>query len=164
MPEEPKAVRVHAFEILGIDGPRARFRVTCSSGTYIRALAHDVGRALGLGGHLGGLRRTSIGPFRLEDARTLAALEALPAAGRLTSPAWLSLSEIPLPFPAVALAPAEAAKVKSGHGVPVRVPEGAAGTAMVRLTSGGDLLALGVLEPLGRGVLALARPKVVLAG
>jgi hypothetical protein len=76
----------------------------------------------------------------------------------------MSLSEVPLPFPEVPLAPAEAAKVRSGHGVPIRVPDGAAGAAMVRLTEGGELLALGILEPLGRGALALARPKVVLAG
>ena len=75
----------------------------------------------------------------------------------------LSLSEIPLPFPAVALAPAEAVKVKSGHGVPVRVPPEAAGAPMVRFTADGDLLALGILEPLGRGALALARPKIVLS-
>ncbi len=54
--------------------------------------------------------------------------------------------------------------MRSGHAVPVRVPEGAAGASMVRLTDGGELLALGVLEPLGRGALALAKPKVVLAG
>lgn len=164
VPEAPKAVRVDRFEVLSLEGSVARVCVTCSSGTYVRALAHDAGKAVGLGAHLGSLRRTAIGPFRLEDARTLGALEALPPAERLSKPSWLSLSEIPLPFPSVALAPAEASKVRSGHGVPVRVPEGAAGAAMVRLTSGGDLLALGVLEPLGRGALALARPKVVLAG
>jgi tRNA pseudouridine55 synthase len=164
VPDTPKAVTVRSLEILGLEGVVARFRVSCTSGTYIRSLAHDIGRTLGTGAHLGSLRRTSIGPFRLEDARALPALEALSGQERLGKPSWMSLSEIPLPFPAVALAPAEAAKVRSGHGVPVRVPEGAAGASMVRLTEGGELLALGVLEPLGRGVLALAKPKVVLAG
>jgi tRNA pseudouridine55 synthase len=164
VPDTPKPVTVRSLEILGLDGAVVRFRVSCTSGTYIRSLAHDLGRALGTGAHLGSLRRTSIGPFRLEDARTLPALEALSREERFGRPSWMSLSEIPLPFPAVALAPAEAAKVKSGHGVPVRVPEGAAGASMVRLTEGGELLALGLLEPLGRGALALARPKVVLAG
>lgn len=163
VPDTPKLVTVRALEILGLEGAVARFRVTCTSGTYVRSLAHDIGRALGTGAHLGSLRRTSIGPFRLEDARTLEALEALGREERFGRPAWLSLSEIPLPFPAVALAPAEAVKVKSGHAVPVRVPEGAAGASMVRLTSSGELLALGLLEPLGRGALALARPKIVLA-
>ncbi len=163
VPDLPKTVTVREFAILALDGDVARFRISCTSGTYIRSIAHDVGKALGLGAHLASLRRTSIGPFRLEDARTLPELEALAPAERLSKPFWLGLSEIPLPFPAVALAPAEAAKVKSGHGVPVRVPPEAAGAPMVRLTAGGDLLALGILEPLGRGVLALARPKIVLA-
>ncbi|MGA7991049.1 MAG: tRNA pseudouridine(55) synthase TruB, partial [Thermoanaerobaculia bacterium] len=163
VPDTPKLVTVRALEILGLEGTVARFRVTCTSGTYVRSLAHEIGKTLGSGAHLGSLRRTSIGPFRLEDARTLDALGALGREERLGKPSWLSLSEIPLPFPAVALAPAEAVKVKSGHGVPVRVPEGATGATMVRLTSDGDLVALGVLEPLGRGVLALARPKIVLA-
>ena len=49
-----------------------------------------------------------------------------------------------------------------GHAVPVRLPSEAAGAAIVRLVSGGELVALGQLEPLGRGGLALARPKIVL--
>jgi tRNA pseudouridine55 synthase len=163
VPDLPKTVVVREFAVLALEGDTAAFRVSCSSGTYVRSLAHDVGKALGFGAHLASLRRTSIGPFRLEDARTLPALEALAPVERLSKPFWLSLSEIPLPFPEVPLAPAEASKVKSGHGVPVRVPEGAAGAPMVRLTEGGELVALGVLDPLGRGVLALARPKIVLA-
>jgi tRNA pseudouridine55 synthase len=46
-------------------------RVTCSSGTYIRALARDLGAALGVGGHLTALRRTRVGPYRIDQARTL---------------------------------------------------------------------------------------------
>lgn len=53
--------------------------VDCSSGTYIRALARDLGAALGVGGHLTALRRTSVGPFTLEHARTLAQLAEDPA-------------------------------------------------------------------------------------
>lgn len=49
-------------------------RVTCSTGTYVRALARDLGAALGVGGHLTSLRRTRVGPFTLDGARTLAAL------------------------------------------------------------------------------------------
>jgi tRNA pseudouridine55 synthase len=162
VPDLPKTVTVRAFTVLSLDGDVARFRVSCTSGTYIRSLAHDVGKALGFGAHLASLRRTSIGPFRLEDARTLPDLEALAPRDRLSKPFWLGLSEIPLPFPEVPLALAEAAKVKSGHAVPVRVPPEAAGAAMVRLTADGELLALGILEALGRGVLALARPKIVL--
>ncbi|GLW84948.1 tRNA pseudouridine(55) synthase TruB [Actinokineospora globicatena] len=52
--------------------------VDCSSGTYVRALARDLGVALGVGGHLGALRRTTVGPFDLRVARTLEALEESP--------------------------------------------------------------------------------------
>ena len=52
--------------------------VDCSSGTYIRALARDVGAALGVGGHLTALRRTRVGRFGLDEARTLEALAEAP--------------------------------------------------------------------------------------
>src|ERR1017187_10654966 len=137
VPDLPKTVTVRAFTILSLDGDVARFCISCTSGTYIRSLAHDVGKALGLGAHLASLRRPSIGPFRLEDAHTLPELEALAPGERRSKPFWLGLSEIPLPFPAVSLAPAEAAKIKSGHGVPVRVPPQAPGAPMVGLMAGG---------------------------
>jgi len=77
----PVAVEVHEFELLapessgpensGIDLPRIAFRARVSAGTYIRSLAHDLGQALGCGGHLETLRRTTHGEFGLEDAHTL---------------------------------------------------------------------------------------------
>ncbi|WP_278312861.1 tRNA pseudouridine(55) synthase TruB [Lolliginicoccus levis] len=63
-----------AGELLDID-----VEVECSSGTYIRALARDLGSALGVGGHLTRLRRTQVGPFSLDDARTLEQLAEQPA-------------------------------------------------------------------------------------
>lgn len=162
VPHLPKKVRVTRFDTLEVSGEVARFHVDCSSGTYIRSLAHDVGRELALGAHLATLRRTRIGPFSLENARTLPALEELPAEARTSAPSWMTLSEIPLPFPAVTLLPGEAQKVRRGHAVPVRVPGEASGAPWVRLVCSGELVALGHLEPLGRGALALAKPKIVL--
>lgn len=159
---EPKSVRVSELTIRGVVGDRATFSVSCSSGTYVRSLVHDIGRDLGLGAHLVALRRTVVGPFRLGDAATLAALEALPAGARTVAPHWVSLAAVPLPYPAVAVAPAEAAKVRRGHAVPVKLPAGAAGAAWVRLLADDELLALCELEPLGRGALALAKPRIVL--
>ena len=82
-----RAVTVSAFELLGTrratveTGTSATetyldldVRVECSSGTYIRALARDLGAVLGVGGHLTALRRTRIGPFRIEDAADLATM------------------------------------------------------------------------------------------
>jgi tRNA pseudouridine55 synthase len=65
---EPRSIRVDAFELLSFASPDAAFRVTCSSGTYVRVLAADVGAALSCGAHLAALRRTAIGPFGAADA------------------------------------------------------------------------------------------------
>lgn len=83
----PRSVTVDAFDIL--DTRRGAFldldiRVACSSGTYIRALARDLGAALGVGGHLTALRRTRIGPFEVAAA---GALEELDVAASLREPA-----------------------------------------------------------------------------
>ena len=72
----PRVVTVHAWEWLGFDLPEARCRVTCSGGTYVRTLAHDLGAALGTGAALAALRRTRSEPFGLERAVPLAALDA----------------------------------------------------------------------------------------
>ncbi|HQR67974.1 MAG TPA: tRNA pseudouridine(55) synthase TruB, partial [Thermoanaerobaculia bacterium] len=163
VPHAPKSVKVSALDILDVRGDRAAFRVSCSSGTYVRSLVHDIGKGLGPGAHLVALRRTAVGPFRLEDAVTLPGLEAIPAGGRLVRPHWIPLAEIPLPYPTVPLAAAEASRVRHGNAVPVRLPAGAAGAEWVRLEAAGALIALAQLEPLGRGAVALARPKIVLS-
>ena len=66
-----RAVTVSAFEVIAQRPGELDVRVECSSGTYIRALARDLGAALGVGGHLTALRRTRIGPFDVSDAGTL---------------------------------------------------------------------------------------------
>ncbi len=162
VPHLPKKVRVSRFSVEGIDGALGRFVVDCSSGTYIRSLVHDVGKDLGLGAHLVQLRRTSIGPFSIGSARTLEELDALDPDARTTGPSWIALADVPLPFPAVPLLPGEAAKVRRGHAVPVRADSGAVSAPWVKLLAAGELLALGQLEPLGRGALSLAKPKIVL--
>jgi len=77
LPVEIKARRVNisAFEITGGAIPDVEFRVICSKGTYIRALARDFGEKLGCGAHLTALCRTRIGPFHLRDAYELADLQ-----------------------------------------------------------------------------------------
>lgn len=68
---EPRKVTVHAFDITRIEMPVVYFRVVCSTGTYIRSLAHDFGQALGCGAYLSSLCRTRIGQFKLENAMTI---------------------------------------------------------------------------------------------
>lgn len=71
----PRTVTIDAFEVGLRQGRDVSFRVECSKGTYIRTLADDFGRHLGVGGHLVELRRTAIGPFEVTSAWTPEALE-----------------------------------------------------------------------------------------
>lgn len=64
----PRPIRVDAFEVRSFEPPDVGFHVMCSGGTYVRVLLSDVGTVLGCGAHLMALRRTAIGPFRVEEA------------------------------------------------------------------------------------------------
>jgi tRNA pseudouridine55 synthase len=74
---EPRKVTIHRLELMEYEPPYALLEVDCSSGTYLRSIAHDLGRALGVGGHLWELCRTKSGPFTLAQAVKLDELEAL---------------------------------------------------------------------------------------
>ena len=69
---EPRTVEITEFIITDINLPEVKFKVTCSKGTYIRALARDFGEKLGVGAYLSQLCRTRIGPYLLDDAQELA--------------------------------------------------------------------------------------------
>lgn len=72
---EPRPVTISVFEITTMELPVIGFRVVCSTGTYIRSLAHDFGKALGVGGYLSALRRTRIGEFSVDTAETIESFE-----------------------------------------------------------------------------------------
>lgn len=134
LPARP--VTVHELRLGGLrrdgDVVDVPVSVRCSSGTYVRALARDLGAALGVGGHLVALRRTAVGPFTLAEARTLDDL-----AERFE---LLPMSEVARRcFPTHALGDAEAAAVR--HGRPLQVDLGAAEPVAV-LDPTGELLAL----------------------
>jgi tRNA pseudouridine55 synthase len=84
---QPRPITVYEFELLGTRRGQGTgtmdldVRVVCSSGTYIRALARDLGESLGVGGHLTALRRTRVGPYTLAEALPLAELAARAEAG-----------------------------------------------------------------------------------
>ncbi|WP_116124510.1 tRNA pseudouridine(55) synthase TruB [Lewinella sp. IMCC34183] len=74
-----RPVRVDRFELSNFTGESVDFHVACGKGTYVRSLAHDLGQAVGSGGHLTALRRVSVGPYRIEEAWQLEELlEAIP--------------------------------------------------------------------------------------
>ena len=72
---EPRKLFIKEFEITRIDLPLVEFRVVCSTGTYIRSLAHDFGAALGCGAYLSKLCRTRIGEFSLQQAESISGFE-----------------------------------------------------------------------------------------
>jgi tRNA pseudouridine55 synthase len=65
---EPRTVQVESIEFVDYEWPVLRVIITCGRGTYVRSMARDLGRALGTGGHLAGLRRTAVGPYDLASA------------------------------------------------------------------------------------------------
>lgn len=117
---EPRPVIIHQLSIVEWSPPECSLDVTCSAGTYIRSLAHDLGQALGCGAFLAALRRTASGHFRLEDAVALEALRAAFAAGdwqRHLLPMETALPDLP----EVHLSEAEAQRVLHGATVPLNV-------------------------------------------
>ena len=83
----PAEVEVYALELISLDagGERAQFAVECSGGTYVRSLAHDIGRRLGCPAHLASLRRTAVAEFKEERVVTLQKLEQAVRDGALGS-------------------------------------------------------------------------------
>src|SRR5437868_7643137 len=90
----PKRVTVHEFDIRDVTGSTAGFRIRSSAGTYVRALAHELGIAAGVPAHLKELRRTAIGRFRLEEALPFDRLED----DVFQPPHFQSLSDVDLPL------------------------------------------------------------------
>ena len=78
-----RPVKILDIQILEIDLPKVRMEVSCSKGTYIRTLCHDIGEKLGCGGCMESLIRTRVSTFRIEDAKTLDEIETLKQVGKL---------------------------------------------------------------------------------
>lgn len=97
---KPRPVHFYEIEILDISFPLVRFRVTCSKGTYIRTLCHDIGEKLGCGAAMESLLRTKVGRFTLDDAITLAQTEEAVQKGTIESKI-LGIEEILAEYPRV---------------------------------------------------------------
>ncbi len=112
----PRIIQVYNLELLEWAPPEAVIDVYCSSGTYVRSLAHDLGEALGCGAHLVGLRRTKSGRFTLRDAVPLRKLREQFENGtwyQLIIPAAEALSD----WPAIELTGDEVEAIRHGHRV-----------------------------------------------
>ena len=74
---EARFIHISHFDINGLERPDVHFRVSCSKGTYVRTLIHDLGQSLGCGANMTALRRTAVDRFRIEKAITLEQLEEM---------------------------------------------------------------------------------------
>jgi tRNA pseudouridine55 synthase len=122
---EPRTVEIHALALTETpDADHAVFEAECGKGTYVRALARDLGRTLGSAGHVVALRRTTVGSFSETDAVGIDALSAYgeaAAAARIPSPPFLLGVETALhALPAVNVSSADAARLARGQAVLVR--------------------------------------------
>lgn len=109
----PRTVTIHTIDLLRFTPPELDLRVVCGGGTYIRSLAHDLGRAVGSAAHLTALRRTRVGSLTLDGATTLDALEG---SGSAPLEAKLLPADRAVPhLPAVQLDDAAAADVRHGR-------------------------------------------------
>ena len=110
---EARQVTIVSLVTLSFDYPHVRLKVRCSKGTYIRTLAEDMGKALGVGAHLSSLQRTGVGELDLADAITLEQLDAISADERVQM--LLSLDALLQNCPAIELPKSEAARFVQGQ-------------------------------------------------
>ncbi len=139
----PRIINVYNLELLEWDPPEAVIDVYCSSGTYVRSLANDLGQALGCGAHLTGLRRTKSGRFTLRDAVQLRKLREAFDNGtwyQYLIPAAEALSD----WPALELTPDQMEEVRHGHRIPGSTEYG---DHVRGISEQGELVALLMLDP-----------------
>jgi tRNA pseudouridine55 synthase len=117
---KPVEVEVKELEFLSLDGELAAFRARVASGTYLRAIAHDLGQVLGTGAHLAGLRRTQVAEFGLDSAHSLEAVEAAARDDRLDDLLVHPRKLMPW-MPGVTADDENAARIR--HGRAVNLPE-----------------------------------------
>ncbi len=133
---QPRKVEIMALDIVDWSPPQVTVEVTCSAGTYIRSLAHDLGEALGVGAHLSGLVRTASGSFNLEDAIILDALLDNPNWTDYLVPPAAALKHLPV------IQCDEAALNHLTHGRAVPDPLAEAGLLGQAYNANGDLIAI----------------------
>ena len=153
---EKRWVRIKEWSLLSLDLPDVTFRVVCSSGTYVRTLAADLGKELGVGAHLKTLRRTAIGPYGVEDALPSGAMGA---AAETVKERIIPLRYALPHFTEVQVDERTALQVRRGYqpgweelGKKAPFPQGE-----VKLVSGQDLVALVHFDPGAKGQLRVSR-------
>jgi len=148
---KPRVVNIDRLALVDMPDPdHTRFEAECGKGTYVRALARDLGRALGCGGHVAALRRIAVGPFAEPDMISLEEVEALchrAAAGEgnladALFPVATALDDIP----ALAVSRADAARLQRGQAVLMRGRDAPVVRGTVYVTASGSLVALAEVD------------------
>jgi tRNA pseudouridine55 synthase len=146
-----RSVTIDRLELVDMPDPdHAVFAAECGKGTYVRALARDIGRLLGVFGHVSALRRSRVSPFTESDMISLERLEALchrAAAGEgnladMLLPVETALDDIP----ALAVSPADAARLNRGQAVLLRGRDAAVIRGTVQVASSGQLVAIAEID------------------
>ena len=117
---KPRTITIHALECLSFDGNRARLRVHCSKGTYIRTLCKDIGQALGCGGCMEALRRVKAGSYTIAEAVPLRQLVDSEDPERFLRPVDSMFSQ----YPAVDLTQKQETRCRNGNTFSVEMEEG----------------------------------------
>ncbi len=160
----PRKVEIFSLELLKWDPPFLDLEMVCSKGTYARALARDLGQELDVGARLEKLRRTSSGPFRVEDALTVE--QMLSGGPKTISEHLVSISAALAHIPDVQLQPAEIRKLTCGTGIGLprgRLPASVSENHISRLfktVSGNEDLVI-LLRPEPKGPDIFLRPVKV---
>jgi len=153
---KPVQVEIKEFEISGVENDRASFRARVASGTYMRSVAHDMGRQLGCGAHLESLRRTGLAEFTLADARALDELENAAAKGSAED-LFVHPRKVLPEFPCITATEEMIMRIRSGR--TVNLPELTRARRVKVFQGQRELIAIAT-----RVAGTLFHPKIVVAG
>jgi tRNA pseudouridine55 synthase len=183
VPESLKSVTVYELKPTGeLTEDRLPFELGCSSGTYVRSLAHELGEALGCGAHLAELRRRRVGPFDVENAVPLTAIEGASGSpgevsgspgeaggdpaetdlSEVVGGAWVPFDAIPLPFPELATDPQQERRIGNGQTVLFRDLASEEGDWVKLVNRRQEMIAVGtVVERIGHAGVGVVQPRIV---
>jgi tRNA pseudouridine55 synthase len=147
----PRPVEVHRLELIGTpDADHAVFAAECGKGTYVRALARDLGRALACLGHVAALRRTAVGPFAEDAATSWQAMQRIEQAraesAPIELPALLPVAAGLAALPALRVSSADAGRLARGQSVLLRGRDAPVLEGWVSVSAHGSLVALAQVE------------------
>lgn len=164
VPQMSKQVEVLKFNFISFKEDIAKFEIECSSGTYIRSIAHEIGQIFGCGSFLYSLTRTKIGFFSIEKSIKIEEFESLPEEKKLSSPHFIPLNDIVLNIPSIVLDNLQIKKIIKGNEVYHYDPDFPRGerSGFVQIYTKDQLfLGIGEIEKRESGTI-LIKPKIIL--